>query len=66
GTDILFEGKNDLVVDTLSMTDMTDELIIPDSQILDYGTQSKVIHTNYFEQAKTLAFIRKSFETTSG
>ncbi|MEW8438723.1 MAG: hypothetical protein AB2689_11265 [Candidatus Thiodiazotropha taylori] len=66
GTDILFEGKNDLVVDTLSMTDLTDELIIPDSQILDYGTQSKVIHTNYFEQAKTLAFIRKSFEVTNG
>ncbi|MEW8242594.1 MAG: hypothetical protein AB2728_17540 [Candidatus Thiodiazotropha sp.] len=62
GTDILFDGKNDLVVDTLSMTNLKDNLDIPDTQILDYDTQDKVIHTNYFEQAETLKFIRQSFE----
>lgn len=62
GTDILFDGKNDLVVDTPSMTNLKDDLAIPDSQILDFGTQDKVIHTNYFEQASTLEFIRQSLE----
>jgi hypothetical protein len=62
GTDTLFDGKNDLVVDTLSMTNLKDGLAIPDSQILDFDTQDKVFHTNYFEQARTLEFIRESFE----
>ncbi|MGD9170986.1 MAG: hypothetical protein PVI97_13125 [Candidatus Thiodiazotropha sp.] len=62
GTDTLFDGKNDLVVDTLSMTNLKDGLAIPDSQILDFDTQDKVFHTNYFEQARTLEFIRQSFE----
>ncbi len=61
GTDVLFDGKNDLVVDTPSMSSLTDDLKIPSGHILDFGTQDKVIHTNYFEQAETLDFIRRNF-----
>lgn len=53
-TDQVFEGHNDLVVDTPSMVDFQDRLSLPSRQILNFGTQSKVHHTNYFEQARTL------------
>jgi len=60
-TDLVFEGHNDLVVDTGSMVDLSDHLSIPDEQVLDFGTTSVVHHTNYFAQPKTLAFIRERF-----
>jgi hypothetical protein len=60
-TDLVFEGHNDLVVDTGSMVDLSDHLSIPDEQVLDFGTTSVVRHTNYFAQPKTLDFIRERF-----
>lgn len=56
-TDIVFEGHNDLVVDTSSMADFEDNLKLPKAQIKDFGTTSVVHHTNYFEQEETLQFI---------
>jgi len=56
--DCVFEGKNDLVVDTGSMTELSRELAFPPEQVYDFGTQDRVHHTNYFEQPETLAFIQ--------
>jgi hypothetical protein len=50
------------VSDTLSMTDLKANVRIPQANICDHGRkQDKVMHTNYFEQAKTLEFIQKKF-----
>lgn len=57
--DLVFEGRNDLVVDTGSMIDLSDDRRIPSEQVLDFGTSDYVHHTNYFAQARTLAFIRE-------
>jgi hypothetical protein len=57
--DLVFQGHNDLVVDTGSMVDLSDALRIPAEQVLDFGTTSEVHHTNYFAQPQTLAFIRE-------
>ena len=61
GTDYLFEGANDLVVDTPSMTDLFAGASIPATQIHDFGQTDDVYHTNYFERAETLEFIRQAF-----
>ena len=58
-SDLVFEGDNDLVVDTGSMIDLSDKLLIPSEQILDFGTTDEVHHTNYFAQAQTLDFFRE-------
>jgi len=58
--DLVFEGQNDLVVDTGSMVDLCDDLSIPAEQVLDFGTTDVVHHTSYFAQARTLDFIRES------
>ncbi|MFY9974446.1 MAG: hypothetical protein WAK53_09335, partial [Chromatiaceae bacterium] len=62
--DLVFEGQNDLVVDTGSMVDLCDELSVPGAQVLDFGTTDFVHHTNYFAQARTLDFLRESLGTT--
>lgn len=59
GADIVFPGKNDLVVDTRSMTSLADEAWIADKDRYDFGTQASVYHTNYFRQPETIAFCRK-------
>ncbi|MFN8582634.1 MAG: hypothetical protein U0163_16870 [Gemmatimonadaceae bacterium] len=56
-TDKIFPGKNDLVVDTDSMTEIPDGV----TRRRDFGTNALVHHTNYFEQQKTLDFIRECF-----
>jgi hypothetical protein len=56
--DIVFDGQNDLVVDTGSMSEFTESLRLPEDQILDFGTNDRVHHVNYFQQPETLAFIR--------
>lgn len=63
-TDFLFDGMNDLVVDTSSMTNLMDDFLVPPDlkRVLDFGSQSKVTHVNYFEQAETLEFIRGQFK----
>lgn len=61
-TDLVFEGHNDLVVDTGSMVDLSNELVIPSEQVFDFGTTDFVHHTNYFAQARTLDFIREMLD----
>lgn len=57
--DLVFDGPNDLVVDTGSMVDIARELRIPEDNVFDYCTTDHVHHTNYFAQKETLAFIRE-------
>jgi pimeloyl-ACP methyl ester carboxylesterase len=63
-SDVVFRGKNDLVVDTESMTHLAGTFGAPDAtsiaDIHNFGTQANVHHINYFRQASTLDFIRKS------
>lgn len=58
-TNAIFDGKNDLVVDTDSMTVLTNTLRINPQRLFDFGTTSSVHHTNYFAQTKTVEHIRK-------
>jgi hypothetical protein len=62
GTDLVFDGENDLVVDTDSMTDLFDQEVLPSNKVCDFGTTGRVHHTNYFQQAETLEFIIKSLK----
>jgi len=61
--DHVFDGPNDLVVDTASMADLSDGLVLPARQVLDFGTTDRVHHTSYLEQKETLAFIRRKLGT---
>jgi pimeloyl-ACP methyl ester carboxylesterase len=61
-TDFLFDGANDLVVDTESMQHLGDKLAIPMKQTLDFGTTNKVHHLNYFSQPETIDFFRKTLD----
>ncbi len=61
GADFVFEGPNDLVVDTASMTEASRGRNM--IEILhDFGTNDKVHHTNYFDHETTLLKIREAFE----
>lgn len=62
GTDIVFEGQNDLVVDTASMTELADELVVSEDNIENFGTTDTVHHTNYFRQSKTIRFIERKLQ----
>jgi hypothetical protein len=42
------------------MTDLFDQVPIPAANVFDFGTTSRVHHTNYFEQPETIDFISKS------
>lgn len=58
GADILFEGPNDLVVETASMT----QIVAADKQPLvdmySFGANPRVHHCNYFRQPETFAKLR--------
>ncbi|MCA9177339.1 MAG: hypothetical protein KDB14_22775 [Planctomycetales bacterium] len=60
--DFVFEGANDLVVDTPSMTDLADTFqLSPDdarNRVLDFATNERVHHCNYFRMPETLQFIQ--------
>jgi hypothetical protein len=56
GSDLVFPGPNDLVVDTDSMSDIPNVKIAA-SSVKDFGTTGLVHHTNYFGQPGTLDFI---------
>lgn len=58
GADLLFDGPNDLVVDTVSMTDLSDLNQIAAGDVHTFGTNESVYHTNYFRQEATLKFVR--------
>ncbi|KAF0245613.1 MAG: hypothetical protein FD180_1481 [Planctomycetota bacterium] len=55
----VFDGENDLVVDSESMIELADTARLGDDQIFDFKSTDRVHHTNYFEQPETLSFIRK-------
>ncbi len=59
GADLVFKGKNDLVVDTLSMSEVADATNIVSAH--DFGDTDAVHHLNYFRQPLTVAGIRSSF-----
>jgi len=57
--DAVFNGENDLVVDTLSMTDFGNDISIKAEE--NFETSADVHHCNYFRQKRTIDFIAKSF-----
>jgi len=61
-TDLLFGEKNDLVVDTSSMTYLSKTTDISKDRILDFGDSDVVHHTNYFVQPKTIEFIAEKLQ----
>lgn len=60
GTDIVFDGNNDLVVDTDSM-DILPAPPLPAERRKDFSTSSTVHHCNYFRQPETIQFLRDRF-----
>jgi hypothetical protein len=59
GADLIFEGTNDLVVDTGSMCEVADGRQVTIAH--DFGTTDTVHHTNYFVQPQTADAIRATF-----
>jgi hypothetical protein len=59
---LVFDGQNDLVVDTASMTELPPSAALPAARVLDFATNGTVYHTNYFRQPKTVKFIGESLE----
>ncbi len=57
GTDTVFPGDNDLVVDTASMTDFGVPRLRLAGTPCDFGTSDEVWHCNYFRQPKTINYI---------
>ena len=53
-TDKIFDAENDLVVDTASMHDLADKLLIPDTRIYTFPSSGDVHHLNYFQQRETI------------
>jgi len=54
--DAVFDGDNDLVVDTPSMVALSDKIRIPANRLLSFGTSETVHHLNYFHQTETTDF----------
>lgn len=60
-TNWIFEGPNDLVVDTGSMTNLGVPHLQLADQPHDFGTTDKVWHCNYFRQPETIGYIIAKF-----
>jgi hypothetical protein len=58
--DRIFDGPNDLVVDTVSMDEVADARLI--TMAHDFKTNDRVHHVNYFVQPETVRAIRSSLE----
>jgi hypothetical protein len=56
--DILFDGANDLIVDTDSMIVLGPNENVPVSRRLDFGTNDHVHHINYLDHPRTIEFLR--------
>jgi pimeloyl-ACP methyl ester carboxylesterase len=56
GADAIFDGPNDLVVDTASMTALGD-LAIPAGRRLAFASDNGVHHCSYFRQPATVSFL---------
>lgn len=59
--DCLFDGPNDLVVDTPSMADFGKGQKIPKASRMDFGTNPTVHHLNYFVQPDAIEFVEGMF-----
>ena len=59
--DVVFPGPNDLVVDTVSMTDFGVPRLTPAGPSCDFGKSSTVWHCNYFRQEKTINYVAATF-----
>jgi len=56
--DWVFDDANDLVVDTISMSELSTQLAITEvACICDFGTNPAVHHLNYFSQTRTVEFL---------
>ena len=63
--DLVFDGANDLVVDTASMTVLArPPQPVSIQKMYDFGRSSKVHHTVYFRQPETATFIAECLELT--
>jgi pimeloyl-ACP methyl ester carboxylesterase len=60
-TSIVFPGKNDLVVDTDSMTDFGVPTLKLAGRPCDFGTSDEVWHCTYFRQEKSIKYIASQF-----
>jgi hypothetical protein len=61
--DIVFPGANDLVVDTLSMTELGElDFPLKVQDVCDFKTSNTVWHCNYFRQQETVTFITTKFK----
>jgi len=60
-TDVVFPGRNDLVVDTSSMSDFGVEKLTLAGPACDFKTSSTVWHCNYFEQERAVNYIADRF-----
>jgi hypothetical protein len=58
GADLIFDGPNDLVVDTYSMSEVADTRNV--KIVHDFGTSQIVHHTNYFVQKETAVAIGRT------
>jgi hypothetical protein len=56
GSNAIFEGPNDLVVDTASMTQLG-AMSIPESHRLDLSDERTVHHCSYFRNRRTITFL---------
>lgn len=61
GADAIFQGENDLVVDTDAMTLLAGARV-PASRRLDFGTSATVHHCNYFRQPETIRLMERAFK----
>jgi hypothetical protein len=59
-TDAIFRGNNDLVVDTVSMSDLGEHLQLAEPAF-DFRTTDTVWHCNYFRQKETIDYIETHF-----
>jgi pimeloyl-ACP methyl ester carboxylesterase len=60
-TNAIFDGPNDLVVDTISMSDFGVEHLQLAADPCDFGTTGTVWHCNYFRQPKTINYLVQKF-----
>ena len=58
-TDVIFDGANDLVVDTSSMGQLGSSSTNAKTRTLDFGKSETVHHLNYFQQEETFDFMRR-------
>jgi pimeloyl-ACP methyl ester carboxylesterase len=61
GADAIFDGDNDLVVDTASMFRLG-HAAIPKARRLEFSADAAVHHCAYFRQPKTIDFLKSTFK----